>query len=45
MEDIGNKFYLILKGNVLVLIPMLGVYLSRRDLKLSQIVVKFKDGE
>ena len=45
MEDIGNKFYLILKGTVFVLIPMLGNHFSRHELKLSQIVVKFKDGE
>ena len=44
MDDIGTKFYLILKGSVFVLIPMLGKHLSRRELKLSQIVIKFKDG-
>lgn len=45
MDDLGNKFYLILRGTVLVLIPMLGSYLSRGELKLAQIIVKFKNGE
>ena len=35
MEDIGSKFFLILKGTVFVLIPMLGSHLTRRELKLS----------